>query len=100
MSWGLKCLAQLIDPAKMIEEMLLEQNRVNVETEQAKSDKENNSLAIIGSQGDPSSSSGKQNESLPLLPKVERSTSPGRAPPTLRTTSWSARPIVMLARLP
>ena len=53
-----------------------------------------------GSHGEPSSSSGKQNESLPGLPCVARSTPPGRPPPTLRITSCSARPMVEFARLP
>ena len=34
------------------------------------------------------------------LPRVERSTPPVDAPPTLRTTSRNARPMVALARLP
>ena len=42
----------------------------------------------------------KQNESLPGLPWAARSTPCGRPPPTLRTTSCTARPIVRLARLP
>ena len=53
-----------------------------------------------GGHGEPSSSSAKQKPILPGLPCVARSTSPGRPPPTLRTTSWSARPIVAFARLP
>src|SRR5918912_50828 len=53
-----------------------------------------------GSQGEPSSSSAKQNVYLPGWPRVARSTSPGRPPPTLRTTSCSARPMVALARFP
>src|SRR6266487_1343365 len=53
-----------------------------------------------GSHGEPRSSSAKQNVYLPGLPWVARSTPPGRPPPTLRTTSWSARPMVALARLP
>ena len=47
-----------------------------------------------------SGSSQKQNDSLPGLPWAARSTPPGRPPPTLRTTSCTARPIVRLARLP
>ena len=47
-----------------------------------------------GSHGEPSSSSAKQNESLPGLPCAARSTPPGRPPPTLRMTSCSARPMV------
>ena len=43
---------------------------------------------------------GKQNEILPGLPCAARSTPPGTPPPTLRTTSCTARPIVRLARLP
>ncbi len=50
--------------------------------------------------GEPSSSSAKQKAIFPGLPCVARSTSPGRPPPTFRTTSCSARPIVGLARLP
>ena len=53
-----------------------------------------------GSQGEPPSSSAKQNVYLPGLPRVARSTPPGRPPPTLRITSCKARPIVALARLP
>ena len=48
----------------------------------------------------PASSSAKQNVYFPGVPSVARSTSPGRPPPTLRTTSCSARPIVAFARLP
>ena len=43
--------------------------------------------AESGVHGDPSSSSAKQKAILPGLPWVARSTSPGRPPPTLRTTS-------------
>src|SRR5262249_32519042 len=52
------------------------------------------------SHGEPASSSAKQNVYLPGLPSVARSISPGRPPPTLRTTSCNARPMVALARLP
>ena len=37
---------------------------------------------------------------MPGWPCAARSSSPGRPPPTLRTTSWRARPIVRFARLP
>ena len=50
--------------------------------------------------GEPTSSSAKQKPSLDMLPWVARSTPPGAPPPTLRTTSCTARPIVALARLP
>ena len=50
--------------------------------------------------GEPSSSSAKQKLTLPGLPCAARSTPPGRPPPTLRTTSCTARPMVRLARLP
>ena len=50
--------------------------------------------------GESMSFSAKQNDSLPGAPCVARSTPPGRPPPTFRTTSWSARPIVELARFP
>ena len=53
-----------------------------------------------GSQGEPASSSAKQKVYLPGLPSVALSTPPGRPPPTLRTTSWRARPMVALARFP
>ena len=53
-----------------------------------------------GSQSGSDSSSAKQKVYLPGLPKVARSMAPGRPPPTLRTMSCSARPIVALARLP
>ena len=50
--------------------------------------------------GEPASSSAKQKPTLAGEPNVARSTSPGRPPPTLRTTNWTARPMVELARLP
>src|SRR6185369_11084544 len=53
-----------------------------------------------GSQSGSDSSSAKQKVYLPGLPRVARSMAPGRPPPTLRTMSCSARPIVALARLP
>src|SRR6476659_5453559 len=53
-----------------------------------------------GDQGEPSSSSAQQKAIFPGFPCVARSTSPGRPPPTFRTTSCSARPIVRFARFP
>src|SRR6185436_11725512 len=53
-----------------------------------------------GSHGEPASSSAKQNVYFPGPPNAARSMPPGTPPPTLRTTSCSARPIVALARLP
>ncbi len=53
-----------------------------------------------GSQSGSDSSSAKQKVYLPGLPRVARSMPPGRPPPTLRTMSCRARPIVALARLP
>ncbi len=44
--------------------------------------------------------SAKQKLSLPGLPWVARSTPPGRPPPRLRTSNWSARPIDSDALLP
>jgi len=43
---------------------------------------------------------GETERVLARLAKAARSTSPGRPPPTFRTTSWTARPIVAFARLP
>ena len=56
--------------------------------------------AANDSHGLVSSASAKQKVYLPGHPSVARSTPPGRPPPTLRTTSCNARPIVALARLP
>src|SRR5438876_609215 len=53
-----------------------------------------------GSQSGSLSSSAKQKVYLPGLPKVARSMAPGMPPPTLRTISCRARPMVALARLP
>ena len=53
-----------------------------------------------GSHGLRSSYSAKQVVNLPIEPSVERSISPGFAPPTLRSVSFTARPMVALARLP
>ena len=51
-------------------------------------------------QGEPASSSAKQKPCLPTWPSVARSMPPGAPPPMLRVTSWTARPMVELARLP
>ena len=53
-----------------------------------------------GSHGEPASSSAKQNVYLPGFPSVALSTPPGLPPPTLRITSWRARPMVAFALLP
>ncbi len=70
-------------------------NRVTVDASGAKP-----RSTAIDSHGEPASSSAKQNVYLPGLPNVARSMPPGTPPPTLRTVSCSARPMVALARLP
>src|SRR3954469_14692553 len=79
----------------MIEDGPWPGNRDTVEVSRAKP-----RSTASDSHGDPASFSAKQNEYLPGLPNVARSISPGAPPPMLRTISWSARPIVALARLP
>src|SRR5262245_7659159 len=46
--------------------------------------------------GEPTSSSAKQNDSLPGLPCVARSTPTGRPPPTVRLTSAPATPTALV----
>ena len=70
-------------------------NTVTVSTSAA-----NPRLTASDVNGEPTSSSAKQKLSLPGFPCAARSTSPGRPPPMLRTINCTARPMVMLARLP
>ena len=61
---------------------------------------ENPRSTCSGSQPLTSSCSPMQQVNLPGCPRVDMSTSPGRPPPTLRTSNCSARPMVALARNP